>query len=590
MLPPHHQAAKAAVLTRYRDLADIADAVGMVTLARDIRVSRIPKLEGERFHVVVLGEFNHGKSTFVNALLEHDVLPTGITPTTAAINHVVHASVPRARVMLKNGQSLDLLPTELKHWVTVAGGQAADVAYVELGYPAELLKGDVVLVDTPGVNDLNDQRAEVTYGYVPRADAVLFLLDAGQALKDSEREFLASHILDGTRGRMIFVLGKMDLLNPDEKSAVIEYVQGGLDRLAPGAPMFPLSAKGWLQYKDPDSGMPALLDHLGRFLAGDRGRILLENAAIDAARTASYLEQNLGVRQKAWELTIDELESRVGLVRQQLDASKRTLDELHVRIDADAGAIKAHVLADLDAFAQSFVAAIPGQLDAVDADDIKRYLPGFIEDKFKEWAELEGAKLGAMMERLAEEVITITNQNVAAASAALAERLGPGDTQVDIDVDSFKYDVGIYAIGALGTGVLIFVNVLAGGLLTLAAPILAIVLKSKVSGDIRKQAKEKVPGAILHAAAAMRPHFEQCVDEFAGRLREFVTTAGNALYRGIGEVLERTISERRLRGSEAEELKAATGEQIAHVAAMRTALGELRAELGKGADEPAAGE
>jgi len=129
--------------------------------------------------------------------------------------------------------------------------------------------------------------------------------------------------------------------------------------------------------------------------------------------------------------------------------------------------------------------------------------------------------------------------------------------------------------------VLLFVNVLAGGLLTLAAPILAIVLKSKVSGDIRKQAKEKVPGAILHAAAAMRPHFEQCVDEFAGRLRDFVTTAGNALYRGIGEVLERTISERRKGGGEAAELRATTDEQIAQVTAMRTSLGELRADLAK---------
>ena len=581
ILLEHHKAAKREIIQRFQQLADVAESVGMVTLANDIRTTRIPKLESERFHLVVLGEFNHGKSTFVNALLGHDVLPTGITPTTAAINHVIHAAVPRARVMLKNGEALDLMPSELKQWVTVAGGQAGDVAYVELGYPADLLRGDVVLVDTPGVNDLNDQRAEVTYGYVPRADAVLFLLDAGQALKDSEREFLASHILDGTRGRMIFVLGKMDLLNVDERAAVIDYVRTGLDRLAPGAPMFPLSAKGWLQYKDLDSGMPQLLDHLGRFLSGDRGRILLENAAIDAARTASYLEQNLGVRQKAQDLTLEQLEERVGVVRQQLDASKRTLDDLHVRIDADAGAIKAHVLADLDAFAQSFVAAIPGQLDAVDPDDIKRYLPGFIEDKFKEWAELEGAKLGAMMERLAEEVITITNQNVAAASAALADRLGPGDTQVNIDVDSFKYDVGIYAIGALGTAAMIFVNVLAGGLLTLAAPILAIVLKSKVAGDIRKQAKEKVPGAILHAAAAMRPHFEQCVDEFAERLRDFVTTAGNALYRGIGEILDRTISERRLRGGEAAELKAATGEQIAQVVAMRTALGELRAELAR---------
>ena len=580
-LNQQYGATKAAVLTRYRDLADIADAVGMRTLARDIRVSRVPKLEGERFHIVVLGEFNHGKSTFVNALLGLDVLPTGITPTTAAINQVLHSSIPKARVILNNGGEVDLTPSELKDWVTVAGGRADEVAYVELGYPCDILKDNVVLVDTPGVNDLNEQRAEVTYGYVPRADAVLFLLDAGQALKDSERMFLGSHILDGTRDRLIFVLGKMDLLNDDERAAVTAYVKEGVAKLAPGAPVFPLSARAWLMRRDDDSGMPALLAHLRTFLAGDRARILLDNAAVDAARTAGYLEQNLGVRMKAWELTIEQLEERVALVRQQLDASKRTLDELHIRIDADANAIKSHVGADLDAFAQSFVAALPGQLDGIDADDIKRFLPAFIEDKFKEWAELEGAKLAALLERLAEDVITITNQNVAAASAALADRLGPDDARVDIDVDSFKYDVGIYAVGALGTTVMIFVNVLAGGLLTLAAPILAIVLKSKVAGDIRQQAKEKVPGAIFHAATAMKPHFDRCIDEFSTRLRDFVTSAGNSLYKGISEILERTISDRKTRGSEAAELRAGTAEQMAQVAALRVGLGEIRTDLWK---------
>jgi hypothetical protein len=60
-----------------------------------------------------------------------------------------------------------------------------------------------------------------------------------------------------------------------------------------------------------------------------------------------------------------------------------------------------------------------------------------------------------------------------------------------------------------------------------------------------------------------------------------VTTAGNALYKGISEILERTISERKLRGGEAEELRAGTAEQIAQVAALRTSLGELRSELWK---------
>jgi hypothetical protein len=340
--------------------------------------------------------------------------------------------------------------------------------------------------------------------------------------------------------------------------------------------MFALSAKDWARHKDVNSGMPALLEYLQRFLSRDRAQVILDNAAADATRTASYLENNLGVRMHAYDMDIGELETRITAVREQLDTSKRKLDDLHVRIEADAESIKNQVALDLEAFAKSFVQALPAQIDAVDADDTKTYLAAFIEDKFKEWAEIEGAKLAAMLEHLAEEVIAITNENVAAAAATLAERLGPGDTAVEITVDSFKYDVGIYAMGALGTTVMFFVNALAGGLLTLAAPILAIVLKSKIAGDIRIQAKEKVPAAILGAAEAMKPHFDKCIDDFGKRLSEFVSNAGNTLYKGISEILDRTMIERRERGSATEEMKSSTTSQIAQVKAASAALRQLR--------------
>jgi hypothetical protein len=281
----------------------------------------------------------------------------------------------------------------------------------------------------------------------------------------------------------------------------------------------------------------------------------------------------------AYDLDLVELETRMTQVREQLDTSKRKLDDLHVRIDAEAQSIKMQVGLDLDAFARSFVAALPSQIDSADADDVKAYLPNFIEDKFKEWAELEGHKLAALMEHLAEEVIKTTNENVAAAAATLADRLGPEDTRVDITVDSFKYDVGIYAMGALGTTVMLFVNGLAGGLLTLAAPILAVVLRSKVAGDIRVQAKEKMPAAILGAAAAMRPHFDKCVDDFAKRLSEFVSNAGNTLYKGISEVLDRTMRDRKERGGDVDAMKVATSVQITAMIASRKQLSQLRGTL-----------
>ncbi len=586
LLLESHKQAKLAIIERLQQISEIAEKVGMRSLARDVRSTRIPKLENERFHLVVLGEFNHGKTTFVNALLGADVLPTGITPTTAAINHVVWAESPRALAVTKDGQEIDLVPDALGDWVTVSGSRWEDVTYVELGYPTDLLEGNVTLVDTPGVNDLNEQRADITYGYVPRADAVVFLLDAGQALKDSEREFLSSHVLAGTKDRLIFILGKMDLLSTAERDAVLEYVRKGLGKMVAEPVVFPLSARNFLAGKPEDSGMDELLRYLERFLDTDRAQILLDNAAADANRTAAYLERNLGVRLRAYDLDLQDLESRIAQVRKQLDASKRTLDELYERIDAEAAAIKAQVHLDLNNFAREFADVLPPQIDSVDADEVKKYLPGFLEEKFKEWAEVEGAKLASMLEHLAEEVIAVTNENVAAASAALADRLGPTDTEVDISVDSFKYDVGVYAVGALGTTVFLFVNTLAGGLLTLAAPVLAIVLKSKVAGDIREQAKKKAPDAILRASKAMRPHFDDCVDAFASRLREFVISAGNALYRGISEILDQTLEERRERGSEIEVLRCETAEMTDSLTKMRSALGDLRADIWRDSTSP----
>jgi hypothetical protein len=102
------------------------------------------------------------------------------------------------------------------------------------------------------------------------------------------------------------------------------------------------------------------------------------------------------------------------------------------------------------------------------------------------------------------------------------------------------------------------------------------VLKSKIAGDIRIQAKEKVPAAVLQAAAAMKPHFDACIDDFAKRLSAFVSNAGNALYKGISEILDRTMTERRDRGVAVADVKASTASQIESVRATTAALRQLR--------------
>ncbi len=580
---PEHQAAKAALLVELRRLADLAGAVGLKTLRADLLETRVPKLEEERFHLVVLGEFNHGKSTFVNALLGSDVLPTGITPTTAAINHVVWAEAPRAKAVLEAGGEVKLDPSALTDWVTIEGKHAREVRYVEVGYPAAILEDKVTLVDTPGVNDLNEQRAEITFGYVPRADAVIFLLDAGQALKESERAFLASRLLERSKDRLIFVIGKIDLLNAEELADVERYVRSHLAGIVGEPPVYAVSARRALAGDLAGSGMAPLTEHLARTLTEDRGRVLLDNAAGDGLRAAGYLKQNLGVKRRALQLSLFELEERVAKVRSQLAATRETLGKLHERIHSEGEAVKAQVRNDLEHFVARFEQALPREIERADASDVRRYLPLFIQDKFKEWAEIEGEKCGAMLERLAEEAIAVTNENAREATSEVAERLGPTDPRLEVDVDTFKYDVSVYAVGALGTTVFIFVNSLVGGLLTLAAPIMAIVFHSKIAGEIKEDAARKAPEAVRRASAIMGPQFAKLVDEFVHRLDDFVTSAGDKLYAGISEVLDKAIAERRAQGDGVEAAAAEAEAQIAGIAEVEARLGELRAGLWKAA-------
>ena len=143
-----------------------------------------------------MGEFNHGKSSFVNALLGESALPVGVTPTTATIHHLKFAESPGGHGRLcTSGRREALAFDDVKRFAVGGGASAEEVDFLEIGYPAPLLQERILLVDTPGVNDLSLQRADITYSYVPRADAVLFLLDAGQILKESERHFLEEKLL-----------------------------------------------------------------------------------------------------------------------------------------------------------------------------------------------------------------------------------------------------------------------------------------------------------------------------------------------------------------------------------------------------------
>lgn len=534
---------KAELVKLLGEVGSIAERVGTKTIAARVREEYVPKLEGERFHLVVVGEFNHGKTTLINALLGRPVLPTGVTPTTAVIHHIEYAETPHARAVREGGVSEAVDFETLRAWAVGERGAAerGEVQYLEIFYPAGLLKNRVVLVDTPGVNDLSLQRADITYNYIPRSDAVLFLLDAGQLIKESERVFLCDKLLARSRDKIVFVVTKADIWSADERVEALTYVHEQLGRLVPSPIIFPVSAQRALNGRRDESGLPALVEHLEHFLADERGRILLDHAAGEGLQAAGLVEKGVEAKRRALTMGRDELDRRIAFIAQDKEGQLRGLAGRRSAIRDEVIAVKSWVRRDVGTFTEDVLRQLPAVIDKASTGDVRRHLGAFLENTFREWAQAETAEIAAALERLAERTIALVQQDAREAGRRLGEGLLLPTPKLDID--TFAYDVGVFALFTLGLGTM-FANILLGGVLTLAAPLVALYLRDRVDVETKKRAKEVTPDVVRRATAQIGPKLEELIDEFATRLDAWVVSAGEEIHREMLEVLTAARDER----------------------------------------------
>jgi small GTP-binding protein len=225
----------------------------------------------ELFLLVVVGEFNAGKSAFINALAGTRVMEEGVTPTTAQVTPV----------------RLD----------------------------------DINIVDTPGTNAVIREHEEITSGFVPRADLVLFVTSADRPFTETERAFL-EQIRDWGK-KVVVVINKVDILSgAKELDEVRSYVADNARRLLGVTPeIFPVSAKMAFRAKNGEpqlwssSGFEALERYIRTTLdSSARMRLKLQNplgvgaALID--RYSAATRDRLGMLQSDFTL-LEDVESQL---------------------------------------------------------------------------------------------------------------------------------------------------------------------------------------------------------------------------------------------------------------------------------------
>lgn len=195
---------------------------------RDDLVPAIEALGIERrrpLYVAVLGEFNAGKSTLLNALLGTDVAPTGVMPTTATLHWVAWAPDPFARICVE-GESDRVVPHgELKRALSELQSDGKPIDRVYIYAPIERLKR-IELLDTPGFNAPNVDHARQARRGIEEAHVALWLLDGTAPLKDSERQII-DDVVEAEIPLQVLV-NKRDRIGEDGVERVMDYVTTSL--------------------------------------------------------------------------------------------------------------------------------------------------------------------------------------------------------------------------------------------------------------------------------------------------------------------------------------------------------------------------
>lgn len=351
-------------------------------------------VENDLFTVVVLGEFKRGKSTFINALLRTELLPTDVLPETATINALMYSDTPTVQVVMNDGceETGEASREYLQRFSAREDGNLANkVKYIKIGYPSPLLKNNLVIVDTPGVDDINESRSEVTYRFIPKANAVIFLLDAKSPLKKTEKDFIDSRLLPLGLDTILFAANKYDAIDEEEDEDYLEDLRirlgaafklGEKNAQLRKVQLYPLSAKwalqGVLQNKPnliKASGIEEITDALQEMVFN--GKVEQNKLFHYKRRIRNILEARIRELENIKTLKnadIGALKEAVVQIRQMIDDQANDKMQIAEYVDREKQNIKSMVNKSLRFFHHRTEETIIESIDMYKGMDFKEYV------------------------------------------------------------------------------------------------------------------------------------------------------------------------------------------------------------------------
>lgn len=411
---------KETIALYVNDILKLSTKYEVKTVSRDLETLK-QRIVDDQFQLVVVGMFSRGKSTFIDALLGKRLLPTSKKPTTAVISKVIYNSTPSFYLHYKDGRKPN--PMSEKEFLNFTASNTEDdeiksvelenISFAQVGYPLTFCQNGVVLVDTPGTNDLNQTRVELTYQYLNKADAVIMLLAADQALSIGEVEFLKERILKNQISDIFFIINRKDTLaSPIEEQRVLEFVKQNVLNVTGDSLKGPLhlyllssyqallarrkqngeslSSKQLLKLPKElsDTGFPQFESDLAHFLEVDKGNVKLRRFVSILNRQLVQLKIILTNKKEIISHSTDNLDEIISELKESIARTKLLIHEVVEDIKVDFSQSKVLIM-DKCKIASAKVpgrikASIPSYSGSDSRKDIYEFINQHLETAKKE--------------------------------------------------------------------------------------------------------------------------------------------------------------------------------------------------------------
>ncbi|HLH36170.1 MAG TPA: dynamin family protein [Alloacidobacterium sp.] len=316
--------------SRLLHLADLAQELGAEPVAEEARELAARVSEG-RFYVACVGQFKRGKSTLLNALVGHEVVPTGFVPVTAVPTVIRFGETLHARIRMRDGSWCDIPMLDLKEYVTeeLNPENKKGVDGAEVFVPTPLLSSGMCFVDTPGLGSVWTGNTATTQAFIPHIDAALVVIGADPPIAGEELalvEAVGKQVQD-----LILVINKADRTSDPERAAAAKFTREILEKRLhrPMGEVFEVSAVERMENRGPVRDWEKLLASLYH-LVEDSGRNLVRAACERGLQRLS--EQLLAVIHEdrdALQRPIEESERRIELMRETIGEAERSMRELN---------------------------------------------------------------------------------------------------------------------------------------------------------------------------------------------------------------------------------------------------------------------